>query len=69
MSSGYIKIEGSYIRRRLRELGLPGGGERVCCGGRLTYSKDYETQLKTLKMRGKFKVCEHNVIMAVITID
>ena len=69
MSTGYIKIEGSYIRSRLRALGLPGGGERVCCGGRVQFSKDYRTQLKTLKLQGKFKVCEHGVVMDTVVVD
>ena len=68
MSTTFTKIEGSYIRRRLRELGLPGGGERVCCGGRLQYSKDYKTQLRSLQMHGNFKIMEKGVVMDTVSI-
>lgn len=68
MSTSAINIEGSSIRSRLRSKGLPGGGEKVCCGGRRTFSKDYERQLKSLKMKGTFKVFERGVLMAVVTV-
>lgn len=68
MSTGFTKIEGSVIRKRLRDAGLPGGAERVCCGGRVQFSRDYATQLKTLKMHGKFKVLEKGVVMDTVVL-
>lgn len=68
MSTKVTRIEGSVIRKRLRDAGLPGGTERTCCGGRVRFSRDYATQLKTLKMRGTFKVLEGGVVMDVITV-
>lgn len=66
MSTEIKKIEGSVIRKQLRDLGLPGGFERKCCGGRVSFSRDYKTQLKTLKMHGKFKVLEGGAVMDVV---
>ena len=68
MSSTAVKIQGSDIRKRLRNLGLPGGSETRCCGGRLKFSRDYESQLKSLKLRGRFKVLEGGVVVADIVI-
>lgn len=68
MSTKAINIEGSSIRSRLRSKGIPGGAEKVCCGGRRVYSKDYERQLKALKMSGTYKVFERGVLMAVVTV-
>lgn len=68
MSTNFIKIEGSTIRKLLRDAGLPGGSERICCGGRVQFSRDYATQLKTLKMRGKFKVLEKGVVMDTVVV-
>lgn len=69
MSNDFIEIEGGSIRSRLRAAGLPGGKETVCCGGSIKFSKDYESQLKRLKMKGKFKVLERGVVMALIVIE
>ena len=63
MSSQVIKISGSEIRRKLRALGLPGGYEKHCCNGRVIYSKDYASQLKSLQMHGKFKILENGAVM------
>ena len=68
MSTEYTKIEGAYIRKQLRNRGLPGGNERICCGGRIQFSKDYRSQLKALKMHGNFKICERGVVMDVVSI-
>lgn len=68
MSTKLTKIEGSVIRKRLRDAGLPGGAEHICCGGRIRFSRDYATQLKTLKMQGTFKVLEKGVVMDVVTV-
>lgn len=68
MSTNIINIEGSSIRSKLRAKGLPGGNEKICCGGRRVYSKDYERQLKTLKMSGTYKVFERGVLMAMVTV-
>ena len=68
MSTSYTKIEGHTIRKRLRDLGLPGGTEKVCCGGRIQFSRDYATQLKTLKMHGTFRVYEKGVYSDTVTI-
>lgn len=68
MSNKPIKIDGSEIRRRLRAAGLPGGVEKECCGGRLTFSKDYETQLKRLGLYGIFDITERGVLMARVAV-
>ena len=68
MSRAWIKIEGSEIRARLRADNLPGGVEKKCCGGKVSYSKDYETQLKRLNMHGAFQVLERGCLMAQIII-
>lgn len=68
MSTKAISIEGSSIRSKLRSRGLPGGNEKVCCGGKRVFSKDYERQLKALKMSGTFKVFERGVLMTVVTV-
>lgn len=68
MSTSYTKIEGSTIRKRLRDLHLPGGTEKICCGGRVTFSRDYTAQLKTLKMHGTFRVYEKGVYADTVTI-
>jgi hypothetical protein len=69
MSTNYTKISGSSIRQKLRTLGLPGGTERVCCGGRVSFSRDYESQLRALKMKGSFKIMENGAVVEVVTID
>lgn len=63
-----IKIEGSAIRAKLRSAGLPGGGEKICCGGRRVFSRDYKTQLKKLNMRGSFQVFERGILMDTVTV-
>lgn len=68
MSREFKKIEGSVIRQRLRTAGLPGGQERVCCRGKISFSKDYETQLKRLGMYGKFDVLERGVLAAKVVV-
>jgi hypothetical protein len=68
MSSDFKDIEGSNIRRMLRERGLQGGGERTCCGGNVIYSRDYETQLKRLGMKGRFNVLERGVLVSKVVI-
>ena len=68
MSTNYIKISGSEIRKRLRAAGLPGGSEKVCCGGKITFSRDYATQLRALKMKGTFKILENGAVVDVINI-
>lgn len=68
MSRNITKIEGSVIRQRLRNAGLPGGNEKVCCGGKLSFSKDYETQLKRLGMHGTFQINERGVLVTYVTV-
>ena len=68
MSTQSTKIEGHTIRKRLRDLGLPGGTERVCCGGRISFSRDYASQLKLLKMHGTFRVFEKGVYSDTVTV-
>ena len=68
MSRNITKIEGSVIRQRLRAAGLPGGAEKVCCGGKLSFSKDYETQLKRLGMHGNFQITERGVLVTYVSV-
>ena len=63
MSSTYIDIEGSAIRRRLRDANLPGGTEKTCCGGRKIFNRDYATQLKALNMCGNFNILERGILV------
>lgn len=67
-SRNIVSIEGSTIRQRLRIAGLPGGAEKLCCGGKISFSKDYESQLKRLGMRGNFKILERGVVVAQVTV-
>lgn len=62
------RISGEFIRSELRRRNLPGGKEITCCGGRVRFSKDYKSQLKTLKMSGSFEVTENGAIVAFIDI-
>ena len=68
MSSQYTNIEGSAIRKMLRDRNLPGGKEKTCCGGRAIFSKDYESQLKALKMTGRWAVTEKGILMDKIVV-
>lgn len=68
MSSNFTNIEGSAIRKLLRERGLPGGKEKTCCGGRTIFSKDYGSQLKALGMVGNWNVTERGILMDKIVI-
>ena len=69
MSTPAKKIEGSAIRSQLRSRGLPGGTEKVCCGGKVTFSRDYATQLKALGMKGNFKIYERGAHMDTVSIS
>jgi hypothetical protein len=62
------RIAGEFIRSELRRRNLPGGTERVCCGGRIRFSKDYKSQLKALNMHGSFEVTEKGAITAFIDV-
>ena len=62
------RIAGEFIRSELRRKNLPGGKEMVCCGGRVRFSKDYKSQLRTLKMHGSFEVTEGGAIVAFIDV-
>ena len=64
--NGYQKIEGGNIRAMLRSRGLPGGVEKICCGGRRSFSRDYLSQLRSLKFKGKFIITERGVYAATI---
>lgn len=63
-------IEGSVIRKQLRDKGIPGGKETVCCGGRIRFSRDYETQLRRLKYpKGEYTIKERGVVSAFISLS
>lgn len=63
------KIEGSTIRKRLRDLGLPGGNEVLCCGGKKRFSRDYQTQLRRLKYpKGDYAITENGITVALISL-
>ena len=68
MSRATTTIDGTVIRRKLREANLPGGVEKVCCGGRISFSRDYETQLKRLGMHGNFRITERGVLVTYVSI-
>ena len=63
-------IDGSLLRKQLRDKGLPGGKETVCCGGRKHFSRDYETQLRRLKYpKGDYTIKEGGIVSAFITLN
>ena len=62
MSSKYVQISGSQIRAMLRSRGLRGGSEKVCCGGRKVFSRDYAAQLRALGMSGAFRITEGGTV-------
>lgn len=63
MSSRYVQISGSQIRAMLRSKGIRGGSEKVCCGGRKVFSRDYASQLKALGMSGAFCITEGGAVV------
>lgn len=63
MSSEFKTISGDQIRNMLRDRGLPGGYYKECCGGRRIFDRDYESQLKRLKMVGKWSITERGVLV------
>lgn len=69
MNKPVQRIEGALIRKKLRDSGKPGGEERLCCGGRRQFNKNYEAQLKMLGMRGSFIVQERGIIVAKVNIQ
>ena len=63
-------IDGSLLRKQLRDKGLPGGKETVCCGGRKHFSRDYETQLRRLRYKpGSYTITENGIVSAFITLQ
>lgn len=68
MSSGFTTIDGDQIRKMLRDRGLPGGSYKECCGGRRVFDRDYETQLRRLKMTGKWTITERGVMVDKVVI-
>lgn len=61
-------IEGKTIRQMLRAKRLPYGEERTCCGGKITYNKDYEKQLRLLGMVGDYTVKENGIVTAFVKV-
>ena len=62
-------ISGAVIRQQLRAKGLPGGNEVVCCGGKVRFSRDYETQLRRLKYpKGDYTILENGITVASISL-
>ena len=68
MNKPVQRIEGASIRKKLRDSGKPGGEERLCCGGRRQFNRNYEAQLKLLGMHGSFIVQERGIIVAKVHI-
>lgn len=63
------QLDGSFIRKQLRDNGLPGGGESICCGGRKRFSRDYQTQLRRLKYpKGDYTITENGIVVAFISL-
>ena len=67
-NSSFKTIKGSMLRAELRAKGIPGGSEIICCGGKKKFSRDYESQLKSLGYKGSFKIEENGAICGFITI-
>lgn len=53
----------------LRSKKLPYGEESTCCNGKVTYNKDYKTQLKLLGMTGDYIIKENGVITASVKVN
>lgn len=62
-------IDGKELRRMLRSKKLPYGEESTCCNGKVTYNKDYKTQLKLLGMTGDYIIKENGVITASVKVN
>lgn len=63
------QLDGSTIRKQLRDKGLPGGAESICCGGRKRFSRDYQTQLRRLKYpSGDYTITENGIVVAFISL-
>ena len=63
------ELDGAFIRKQLRDKGLPGGAEVACCGGRKKFSRDYETQLRRLRYpKGEYTISEGGRVVAFISL-
>lgn len=62
------RITGKEIRDKLRANGLMKGFEKICCGGKKQYSKDYAKQLRMLQMRGTWAITENGIIVEIVTV-
>lgn len=62
-------IDGSILRAEAQRKGITTSQPHVCCGGKISYPKNYSVLLKALGYTGTVVVTERGIIRAIVNMS